>query len=109
MAVSGPLSSQQGSLTDAVERSSTGIGAHLSLFVKHGSAFRPGLEVGYSKLGRTELQSSLGDSEFGSGYQSITSSTKLWHASLVARRQWPVLNGGARFYAVGGEAVNPRW
>jgi hypothetical protein len=105
VAVTGALSSQEHSLPDAVERSSTGIGAHLSMFFNRGSAFRPGLEIGYSKLGRTELHSLLDDSEFGRGFQRITSSTKLWHASLVARRQWPAFSDRARLYAVGGTGL----
>ncbi|MCZ6917056.1 MAG: hypothetical protein O7I93_09795 [Gemmatimonadetes bacterium] len=105
VAVTGPLASQQRSLGDAVARSSTGIGAHLSMFFNDGSVFRSGVEIGYSKLGRIEQQSLFGDSEFGRGFQSITSSTKLWHASLVARRQWPALSDRARFYVVGGTGL----
>ncbi len=75
------------------------------MFFNQGSAFRSGLEIGYSKLGRTELHSLFDDSEFGRGFQSITSSTKLWHASLVARRQWPAFTDRARFYAVGGTGL----
>jgi opacity protein-like surface antigen len=105
LVVTGPLASQERSLADAVEQSSTGIGAHLSMFFNQGSTFRSGLEIGYSKLGRTEFESLLDDSESGRGFQSITSSTKLWHAGLITRRQWPAFNDRARLYAVGGTGL----
>jgi hypothetical protein len=96
---------QQEGIPERIEKGSTGIGSRVSFFFSGGPSFRAGIEVGYSKMGRSEQQTFLGDPMFGSGFESTTSSTRLYHATVVARRQWPTLDRNVSFYAVGGTGI----
>ncbi len=102
--LTGTAAAQQ-EIPERIERGSTGIGSRLSLFFAGRSAFRAGIEVGYSRMGRSEQRTLFGDSEFGSGFQSTTTNSRLYHATIVARRQWPTFNRSVSFYAVGGTGV----
>ncbi len=102
--MTGTAVAQQG-IPEKIERGSTGIGSRVSFFFSGRSAFRSGIEVGYSRVGRSEQRAFFGDPMFGSGFESTTSSTRLYHATVVVRRQWPALNRNVSFYAVGGTGV----
>ena len=99
--LTGAAAAQQERIPQRIEKGSTGIGSRVSFFFTGGSSFRSGIEVGYSKMGRSEQQTPM----FGSGFESTTSSTRLYHATVVARRQWPTLNRNVSFYAVGGTGI----
>ncbi len=103
--LTGAAAAQEAGLPESIEKGSTGIGSRVSFFWTGGSSFRYGIEVGHSKMGRSEQQTFLGDPMFGSGFENTTSSTRLYHATVVARRQWPTLNRNVSFYAVGGTGI----
>ena len=67
--LTGAAAAQQEGIPERIERRSTGIGPRVSFFFTGGSSFRSGLEVGYSKMGRSEQQTFLGDPMFGSGFR----------------------------------------
>ena len=102
--LTGTAAAQQG-IQERIERSGTGIGSRVSFFFTGRLAFRSGIEVGYSRMGRSEQQTVFGHSEFDSGFQNTISSSRLYHATIVARRQWPALNRNVSFYAVGGTGI----
>jgi hypothetical protein len=101
----GTLAAQEGRAAAALERGSTGIGSRISLFFGGLSGFKSGIEVGYSKLGRSEEVKYLRGAVAGDGIQRTITSARLLHATVVARKQWPVLDRGLQFYAVGGTGV----
>lgn len=103
--LTGAAAAQQEGIPERIEQGSTGIGSRVSFFLTGGSSFRSGIEVGYSRMGRSEQQTLFGDSEFGSGFQNTVTSSRLYHATVVARRQWPALNRNVSFYAVGGTGI----
>ncbi len=103
--LTGAAAAQQDGIPERIERGSTGIGSRVSFFLTGGSSLRSGIEVGYSRVGRSEQQTFVGDPMFGSGFVNTTSSTRLYHATIVARRQWPALNRNVSFYAVGGTGI----
>ena len=103
--LAGGLSAQPSGVPEGLERGRTGIGSHVNVFFGSNSVFRSGLEVGFSKTGRIEQEFSLGATTTGLGRETHTSSTRLWHASVVARREWPTLGQRARVYAVGGTGL----
>ena len=103
--LTGALAAQQEGIPERIEKGSTGIGSRVSFFLTGGSSFRSGIEVGYSRLGRSEQQTVLGDPMFGSGFENTTSRSRLYHATVVARRKWPALNRNVSFYAVGGTGI----
>ena len=102
--LTGTAAAQQ-EISERIERGGTGIGSRVSFFFTGRSAFRAGIEVGYSKMGRSDQRTLFGDSELGSGFQSTTTNSRLYHATIVARRQWPTFNRSVSFYAVGGTGV----
>ncbi len=83
--LTGAAAAQQAGIPERIEKGSTGIGSRVSWFLTGGSSFRSGIEVGYSRMGRSEQ--------------------RLYHATVVARRQWPALNRSVSFYAVGGTGI----
>ena len=103
--LAGGLSAQPSGVPEGLERGRTGIGSHVSVFFGSSSVFRSGIEVGYSKTGRIEQEFSLGETSTALGLETHTSSTRLWHASVVARREWPTFGQRARVYAVGGTGL----
>ena len=90
---------------DDVESSTNGIGANLSVFVAKGSLFQTGFEVGYAKMGRLEQYGTIGLAAAGSVFQADRTSTRLWRATLVAKRDWAAFGQSTRFYAVGGSGL----
>ena len=103
--LTGTAVAQQEGIPQGIEKGSTGIGSRVSFFLTKGSSFRSGIEVGYSKIGRSERQTFLGDPMLGGGFENTTRSTRLYHATVVARRQWPAINRNVIFYAVGGTGI----
>lgn len=103
--LTGGAAAQEGGASEGLERGSTGIGSRISLFLLGQSSFRSGIEVGYAKTGHVEERAGFGGRVLGSGFQVRTSSTRLWHATIVARRQWPALNRQINVYVVGGTGV----
>jgi opacity protein-like surface antigen len=96
---------QQGGVLDGIERGSTGIGSRVSFLFGPKSGLRSGIEVGYSKTGRGEELTYVGDPAFGTGFRSTVTSTRLWHAAVIARRQWPTPSRRLSIYAAGGTGV----
>ena len=105
--LSSAVGAQEMALMDGVERGSTGIGSHLSVLFLGESGIRSGVEVGYSRVGRVEEEASVGAVGFASVLETRTSSTRLWHASFVARRHWPTASKNAKVYAVAGTGGVP--
>jgi opacity protein-like surface antigen len=96
---------QQGGVLDGIERGNTGIGSRIGFFFGAKSGLRSGIEVGYSRTGRGEGRISFGDPLLGAGFQNTITSTKLWHATVVARKEWPTPSRRLSLYAVGGTGV----
>ncbi len=83
--LTGAAAAQQAGIPERIEKGSTGIGSRVSFFWTGRSSFRSGVEVGYSKMARSEQ--------------------RLYHATVVARRQWPTINRNVSFYAIGGTGL----
>ena len=96
---------QQSGVLDGVERGSTGIGSRIGFFLGQKSGIRLGIEMGYSKTGRGEEQISFGDAVLGAGLRTTTTSTRLWHATVGARKHWPTPSRRLSLYAAGGAGV----
>ncbi len=103
--LTGGLAAQGAAVPADLERGSTGIGSHLRLFLSGKSNLRSGVEVGYSRIGRVEGEWSIGARGFSSVREINTSSTRLWHATVIAKRQWPSVPRFARAYAVAGTGL----
>lgn len=101
----GTAAAQNERAAAALQRDGTGIGSRIGLFFGAPSGFKSGIEVGYAKLGQTEEVRYLRDAVPGGGIQRTLTSTRLLHATVVARKDWPVLDRGLRIYAVGGTGV----
>jgi opacity protein-like surface antigen len=96
---------QPGGVLDGVERGSTGIGSRIGFFLGAKSGLRLGIEMGYSKTGRGEEKVSFGDPALGPGFRTTTTSTRLWHATVGARKHWPTPSRRLSLYAAGGTGV----
>jgi hypothetical protein len=70
---------QQGGVLDGIERGSTGVGSRVSFLFGPKSGLRSGIET--------------------------VTSTRLWHAAVISRRQWPTPSRRLSIYAAGGTGV----
>ena len=103
--LTGGLAAQGAAVPAGLERGSTGIGSHVRVFFSGSSELRSGVEIGYSRIGRVEGVWSLGERGFDSVRETNISSTRLWHATVIAKRQWPSVHRFARAYAVAGTGL----
>lgn len=78
--------------------------ARVGLFFDTHAGIEPGLELGYSGLGRQESRFSLGERFVSSVTGLELVSRKMWHATAVARHHFS-FRGVPSFYAVGGSGL----